>query len=39
MTFLLLEPLEESFSEKRINLTNEVLKIGRYKIVILTFFT
>ncbi|KAG4102000.1 SMAD/FHA domain-containing protein [Neocallimastix lanati (nom. inval.)] len=29
MTFLLLEPLEESFSEKRINLTNEVLKIGR----------
>jgi len=29
MTVLLLEPIGESFSEKRINLTNEVLKVGR----------
>jgi len=30
MTVLLLEPIGESFSEKRINLTNDVLKVGRY---------
>jgi len=29
MTVLLLEPIGDSFSEKRINLTNDILKVGR----------
>jgi len=29
MTVLLLEPIGESFSEKRINLANDILKVGR----------